>query len=153
MRINMKKLILLLLVALTAVTYAAKKNEKKLFPLKLDVKISNFGIEPGVVYVFTDRNVALKFKKYGQKCLVYKDKNPTLYKKSKEKLAKLLEDKMDKVFALNPSDAKLLLIRWSKTICKVEFTREIELSYGDTSSETQRGYLATLDTYRRPVGC
>jgi len=147
----MKKLIVLLFVALTVFTHAAKKNEKKLQPVKLDIKISNLGIEPGVVYVFTDKGVASSFKNYGQKCLSYKRKNPKLYKKYKEKLAKLLTDKAGKVIAIKKDLAKLLLVRWNSSICQVEFTRQVEVSSGQFSNEKQLGYLATLDTYKNPA--
>jgi len=139
----MKKIIALLLCILITTGLAATKKGDK---VKIDSKISIYGLEKGVVYVFDNKSDCIAFMRIGVKCLKYKGKRVTLFKSYKKKLHDFLDKK--KTWTAVKIATPFILGKWSSTVVEIKLKRRVEVSSGKMGSQDEKGYIATLDTWR-----
>ena len=132
----MKKLIVLLLCALISSTFAAAKKPTAGDKVKLEPKISIYGLEKGVVYVFDNKSDCTAFMRIGIKCLQYKGKRVTLFESYKKKLHEFLEKK--KTWTAVRISTTLTLAKWSSTVIEVTTKQKVEVSSGKMGSEKKK---------------
>ena len=140
----MKKILVLFIFALITTTYAApKKNGGK---IKIDAKISTFGLQKGVVYIFDNKSDCTAFMRIGTKCLKYKGNKATLFASYKKKLKAFLEK--NKKWTAVKVNSPFKQIKWGATVIEIAVNEKVEVSSGKTANQQKKAYLATLDTWR-----